>query len=320
MRNLIAAWYKSTEDLLNYCEPLLVYGNAKDSAQLAFLRGMNNAVHFLEGRVVHDDQNSVALAEECNHQKEQEAKGLHDQSWRKRLAVMEFQEQKKLKNSLKDDAMGPETEKVIYQEGIGFNLDCISTRLLHLAQASPPELPSEVEFMPNGKHTLKTYLGELVVNRCHELTNTVRQSSFLRYSTFQYRITYMSVYKRHTCKASHREASARLPEQKVTKRPSMAEILSTEVRHTAYEITQIRTKMVNLKPLKYVKSNHIQGNSLGWSFGVEAGLPGPIFTTYGLGKTKTKDQPGSQPYTTTVWMSGIVVMSKPFSLQDHLLR
>lgn len=33
--NLLAAWYKSTEDLLNYCEPLLVYGDAKDSAQLA---------------------------------------------------------------------------------------------------------------------------------------------------------------------------------------------------------------------------------------------------------------------------------------------
>jgi len=148
--NLLAAWYKSTEDLLNYCEPLLVYGDAKDSAQLAFLRGMNSAVHFLEGRVAHDDQNGVALAEECSYQveklhytlldKEQEAKGLNDQSWRKRLAVMEFQEQRKLKNSLKDGTAGPETEKVIYQEGIGFNLDCISTRLLHLAQASPPEM------------------------------------------------------------------------------------------------------------------------------------------------------------------------------------
>ncbi|KAG2147750.1 uncharacterized protein EDB93DRAFT_1104025 [Suillus bovinus] len=115
MRNLIAAWYKSTEDLLNYCEPLLVYGDAKDSAQLAFLRGMNSAVHFLEGRVAHDDQNSVALAEECSHQvgklhytlldKEQEAK---------------VQEQRKLKNSSKDNAVGPETEKVIYQEGTWF--------------------------------------------------------------------------------------------------------------------------------------------------------------------------------------------------------
>lgn len=150
MHNLLAAWYKSSEALLNYCEPLLIYGDAKDSAQLAFLRGMNSAVHFLEGHVAHDDQNGVALAEECSYQveklhytlldKEQEAKGLNDQSWRKRLAVMEFQEQRKLKNSLKDGIAGPETEKVIYQEGIGFNLDCISTRLLHLAQASPPEM------------------------------------------------------------------------------------------------------------------------------------------------------------------------------------
>jgi hypothetical protein len=90
MRSLIAAWYKSTEDLLDYCEPLLAYGDAKDSVQLALyvlfcplsprsrlqrlirttisLRGMNSAVHFLEGRVAHDDQNSIALAEECNHQ------------------------------------------------------------------------------------------------------------------------------------------------------------------------------------------------------------------------------------------------------------
>jgi hypothetical protein len=77
---------------------------------------MNGAVHFLKERVVHDDPNSVALAAECSHQlgklhyrlldvsrpilwivgdsllfaqKEQEAKGLNDQSWRKRLAVME---------------------------------------------------------------------------------------------------------------------------------------------------------------------------------------------------------------------------------------
>lgn len=85
--NLLAAWYKSTEDLLNYCEPLLIYGDAKDSAQLALyvhapcslqrlirttisLRGMSSAVHFLEGRVAHDDQNGVALAEECSYQVE----------------------------------------------------------------------------------------------------------------------------------------------------------------------------------------------------------------------------------------------------------
>lgn len=31
---------------------------------------MNSAVHFLEGRVAHDDQNGVALAEECSYQVE----------------------------------------------------------------------------------------------------------------------------------------------------------------------------------------------------------------------------------------------------------
>ena len=53
------------------------------------------------------------------------------------------QEQKKSEN--KDDSIiAAETcrEKAIYQEGVGFNLDCISTRLLHLAKASPPELLS----------------------------------------------------------------------------------------------------------------------------------------------------------------------------------
>ena len=34
------------------------------------LKGMNNAVHFLEGHVAHDDQNTVALAKECNRQAE----------------------------------------------------------------------------------------------------------------------------------------------------------------------------------------------------------------------------------------------------------
>lgn len=150
MHSSIATWYKTTEDLLKYCEPLLEYGDATDSAQLTFLRGMNNAVHSLEGHVAHDEPNSVALAEECSRQvgklhyilldKEQSAKGWNDQSWAKRLAVIAFQEQRMLKNSLKDNTEGPETEKVIYQEGVGFNFDYISPRLLHLAKASPPEL------------------------------------------------------------------------------------------------------------------------------------------------------------------------------------
>ncbi|KIK39583.1 hypothetical protein CY34DRAFT_808100 [Suillus luteus UH-Slu-Lm8-n1] len=150
MRSSLATWYKTTESLLDYCKPLLEYGDAEDSEQLAFLRGMNAAVHFLKERVVHDDPNSVALAAECSHQlgklhyrlldKEQRAKNLNDQSWSKRLEVMEFQEQRKLKNSLKDNTGELETDKVIYQEGVGFNLDCISTRLLHLAKACPPEL------------------------------------------------------------------------------------------------------------------------------------------------------------------------------------
>lgn len=135
MRSSLTTWYKTTESLLDYCKPLLEYGDAEDSEQLVLyvlfrpscplryltrntisLRGMNAAVHFLKERVVHDDPNSVALAAECSHQlgklhyrlldvsqpilwivgdsllfaqKEQRAKNLNDQSWSKRLEVME---------------------------------------------------------------------------------------------------------------------------------------------------------------------------------------------------------------------------------------
>jgi hypothetical protein len=35
MRSSLATWYETTENLLDYCKPLLEYGDAEDSEQLA---------------------------------------------------------------------------------------------------------------------------------------------------------------------------------------------------------------------------------------------------------------------------------------------